>query len=206
MKKEIVDNKTGVPLEHYRKVYRECDPNEASRRSAVPYSEEQTAFKLTLLGRDVQLMHPELELRAADNGEVLAPNATILITRLVLEGKLEPFGGAYLAYNEMPWGDLYNSNFKGRCILRLAYGFGADLAKFEKACKALGAVPANVGDCSFDVEFIQGLYVRLILWAGDEEFPPSAQILFSDNFPAAWGAEDMAVVGDILIDALKKIK
>ena len=53
---------------------------------------------------------------------------------------------------------------------------------------------------------MKGLFVRLILWAGDDEFPPSAQILFSDNFPAAFTqGEDMAVVGDVTIDMLKAL-
>lgn len=51
-----------------------------------------------------------------------------------------------------------------------------------------------------------GLQVRLILWEGDDEFPPSAQILFSDNFPVAFTqGEDMAVVGDVTIDMLKAL-
>ena len=42
--------------------------------------------------------------------------------------------------------------------------------------------------------------------AVDDEFPPSAQILFSDNFPAAFTqGEDMAVVGDVTIDMLKAL-
>ena len=45
----------------------------------------------------------------------------------------------------------------------------------------------------------------MILWEGDEEFPPSSQILFSDNFPVAFQAEDMAVVGDISINMLKAL-
>ncbi|MFQ9393460.1 MAG: DUF3786 domain-containing protein [Lachnospiraceae bacterium] len=36
-------------------------------------------------------------------------------------------------------------------------------------------------------------------------FPPSAQILFSDNFPLSFSAEDMAVVGDITIGTMKKL-
>mgnify|MGYP000594588565 CR=1 FL=1 len=35
----------------------------------------------------------------------------------------------------------------------------------------------------------------MILWEGDEEFPPSSQILFSDNFPVSFQAEDMAGYG-----------
>ena len=38
----------------------------------------------------------------------------------------------------------------------------------------------------------------MILWEGDEEFPPSSQILFSDNFPVSFQAEDMAVMGDVI--------
>ncbi|MBR4755026.1 MAG: DUF3786 domain-containing protein, partial [Lachnospiraceae bacterium] len=48
------------------------------------------------------------------------------------------------------------------------------------------------------------LYLYFILWAADDEFPPSSQILFSDNFEYAFKAEDMAVVGDISIGAMKK--
>ena len=64
---------------------------------------------------------------------------------------------------------------------------------------------AAENDVSYEFEFINDYYVRFILWAGDEEFPPSAQILFSDNFPLSFEAEDLAVVGDIYIGTLKKI-
>jgi hypothetical protein len=39
----------------------------------------------------------------------------------------------------------------------------------------------------------------------DDEFPPSAQFLFSDNTPAAFNAEDLAAVGDVIIGTLKEI-
>ena len=37
-----------------------------------------------------------------------------------------------------------------------------------------------------------GYQIQMILWEGDDEFPPSSQILFSDNFPVSFAAEDMA--------------
>jgi hypothetical protein len=42
----------------------------------------------------------------------------------------------------------------------------------------------------------------MIIWTGDEEFRPSAQILFSDNTPVAFSAEDAAVVGEVMIAAM----
>jgi hypothetical protein len=44
--------------------------------------------------------------------------------------------------------------------------------------------------------------MQILLWAGDEEFPPSAQVLYSDNF-RAFAAEDRVVAGDILISAVR---
>ena len=69
----------------------------------------------------------------------------------------------------------------------------------------LGGTPIPSGDAAYQFEFLDNLFVRFILWAGEDEFPPSSQILFSDNFPHAFTAEDMAVVGDISIGTLKEL-
>ena len=53
------------------------------------------------------------------------------------------------------------------------------------------------------IEIVKNYHIQLILWEGDDEFPPSSQILFSDNFPASFEAEDMAVMGDVIIGSLK---
>ena len=51
----------------------------------------------------------------------------------------------------------------------------------------------------------QDLTIQFLLWLGDDEFPPNAQILFSDNFRYAFTAEDMANIGDIVIGRMKGI-
>ena len=62
------------------------------------------------------------------------------------------------------------------------------------------------GDCSYEIELVKNYFVQLILWEGDDEFPPSSQILFSDNFAASFAAEDMAVVGDVTIGTMKAVE
>jgi hypothetical protein len=61
-------------------------------------------------------------------------------------------------------------------------------------------------ECGWRFEFISGIFMSIIIWQGDDEFPPKAQILFDDNFPAAFSAEDAAVAGDICINRLKELK
>ena len=198
---EVVDNKVGVPMEHYKSVFAAADPAELSERSRVPYADG--AFSLTLLGRPVTVTWPEMVCRFTDDGAETASNTRILLARLLLEGKLAPAGGQLLAYTDMPWGNVYAQQFRGRCILRLAGTYGRSLPAFEAAAARVAGKAAESGDRSFDLPFLPGLTVRCILWEGDEEFPPAAQILFSDNFSAAFGAEDIAVVGDVLLNAMK---
>jgi hypothetical protein len=58
------------------------------------------------------------------------------------------------------------------------------------------------GDAGYRFEFMNGLFMTFILWAGDDEFRATAQILFDDNFPHAFTAEDMAAVCDTAIGYL----
>ena len=198
---EIVDNKVGVPMAHYQGIFAGMDPEEMSRRSGVPYADGE--FALTLLSRPVTVSWPEMESRYTDDGSETASNIRILLGRLLMEGAITAARGKLLAYTDMPWGNVYAQQFRGRCILRLAGIYGNNIPGFRSACEGLGGVAAASGDVSYDLPFLQGLTVRLILWEGDDEFQPQAQILFSDNTPDAFRAEDNAVVGDIILNAMK---
>ncbi len=198
---EVVDHKVGVPMEHYKAAFAAADPAALSARSGVPYANGK--FSMTLLGRPVTVSWPDMAARFADDGRETASNTRILLARLLLEGALVPTRGKLLAYTEMPWGNVYAQQFRGRCILRLAGTYGANLPGFEAAAARVAGVKAGSGDVSYDLPFLPGLTVRLILWEGDEEFRPTAQILFSDNFSSAFSAEDIAVVGDVLLNAMK---
>lgn len=199
---EVVNNKTGVPLEHYRSVYSDLDPASISARTSLPFSDGN--FVMTLLGRDIKVSHPEGISTYADTGEQLDDVSGILMLRFLIDGSSVQPGGKFMAYAEIPWGEAYLTPFTGRCIKRLAFSFGFNIGKFCERCEALGGVAVKGADAAYDMPFFQNLTLRLLLWAGDDEFPPSAQILFSDNFQFAFTAEDLAYVGDIMINNLKK--
>ena len=45
--------------------------------------------------------------------------------------------------------------------------------------------------------------MAVLVWAGDEEFPPSAQLFYTGNFAQGFAPEDRVVAGDILISHIK---
>ena len=198
----MTDNKNGAPLEHYRALFSVSEPEALSLRSGVKF--ESGAFRIRLLGREVSISHPDMTATYADDGSAAPPSVTVLLSRLILEGTLTEGTGRFCAYSELPWGSVYNAQFTARCIRRLAAAWGNRPDALAKACEALGGTAISGADTAYELPFIEGLRLRLYLWSADEEFPASAQLLFSDNFAAAFSAEDIAVAGDILILALKK--
>ena len=103
----------------------------------------------------------------------------------------------------MPWGELYIQPFTGRCLTRAAFTFGTKIPKFVAAMETLGAEKLPHGDAGYALELLPGFTMELLLWAGDDEFPPSAQILYSDNFAQCFAPEDRVVAGDLLISIVK---
>ena len=67
----------------------------------------------------------------------------------------------------------------------------------------MGAAKVNHGDAGYQFELLPGFFIQILIWQGDEEFPPNAQILYSDNFAESFAAEDRVVAGDILISTIK---
>lgn len=207
------DSKERLPFEHYLKAYQDLEPEEISRRTGIPYDSENSAFRLRLMGVTYKITHPDYEVIHMDGEKIgwfpleQKANARILVLRFLTSGTAAPSSGKFLTYREIPWGEVYFKQFQGRCILRLAYGFGNKMEQFEAIMDKIGGKKLAIGDASYEFEFLNELRLRMILWAGDDEFPPSAQILFSDNFPVAFNqGEDMAVVGDVSIDMLKELK
>ena len=202
------DSKERLPWEHYLSQYQESDPKEIAARLGISYDEEQKYFTLKFLGTVYQISWPDFQVshEADDMGfyplETMTYARTLTI-RFLLNGAEASGSGKFKTYREMPWGEVYLRQFDGRCIKRLAFSYGNRIKDFQAIMEHMHCVPVKNGDIAYKLEIFPDYLVQMILWEGDDEFPPSSQILFSDNFPISFQAEDMAVMGDVIIGSLK---
>ena len=132
----------------------------------------------------------------------MLPVQTFLL-RYLMESKDVAWCGTWKTFREMPWGELYIKPYTGRVLTRAAFTFGTRVDAFCKAAENMGATPVNHGDAGYEFSLVSDYRIRLLVWAGDDEFPPSAQVLYSDNFEEGFAPEDRVVAGDILISAIK---
>ncbi len=194
------NHKEEVPFAHYAQRLLTLEPENAVSRLGEIYRDGE--FTLTLLGRAFAIRHPDYGIRALDGGELPAKPTQTFLLRYLLEGQKAPWLGTWKTFREMPWGELYIQPYTGRVLTRAAYSFATRISAFCRAAEELGGQKAGHGDAGYQFELLPGYFMQILVWAPDDEFPPNAQVLYSDNF-VSFAAEDRVVAGDILISALK---
>ena len=198
---QIENHKEEVPFAHYEELFKALDPQEAAARNGAKWDGKE--FYVNLLGREFAISHPDYAIRALDECKLPPLPTQTFLLRYLLESKSVAWSGEWKTFREMPWGEMYIKPYTGRVLTRAAFTFGTRVAAFRAAAEKMGAEPVKHGDAGFRFDLIGGYKMQILIWEGDNEFPPSAQILYSDNFAEGFAAEDRVVAGDILISTVR---
>ena len=199
---QVENHKEEVPFAFYEEKYKELDPGEVVAR-VTEVSWDGKEFVLCLLGRRFALAHPEYGIRALDEKPVPPLATQTFLLRYLLESKTVSWKGNWKTFREMPWGEMYIKPYTGRVLTRAAFTFGTRVAAFRAAAEKMGAKAIPHGDAGYEFTLIGDHKMQILVWEGDEEFPPNAQVLYSDTFEEAFAPEDRVVAGDILISTIK---
>ena len=197
----IENHKEEVPFAHYEELFRKLNPAEAAERTGAAWDGKE--FTVKLLGRDYAIAHPEYAIRALDEGALPPLPVQTFLLRYLLESKQTPWKGEWKTFREMPWGEMYITPYTGRVLTRAAFTFGFRTGAMKAACEKMGAEAVKHGDAGYRFDLIGNYQMQILIWEGDDEFPPNAQVLYSDNFAEGFAAEDRVVAGDILISTIK---
>ncbi len=165
-----------------------------------------------LFGRPHLVTHPGGEVTTDPAGP--APSAprepahiavTVLLLHYLLLADGAPPAGEWKAYRELPDGLFYASSFAGRAEAPLARAFAgspAGLDAFRAAARAAGGDALTLGDASFRFVALPRVDVAVLVWAGDDEEPGEARVLFDANAGHYLPAEDLAGLGGQLAHRL----
>ena len=199
---QIEIHKEEVPFAHYEELFRKADPAEvAGRLPDVQW--DGKGFTVALLNSEYFISYPEYEIQALDGGKLPPLPVQTFLLRYLLEGKAVAWKGEWKTFREMPWGEMYIKPYTGRVLTRAAFTFGTRVAAFKTACEKMRAEAVKHGDAGYKFNLIGNYQMQILVWEGDDEFPPNAQVLYTDNFADGFAAEDRVVAGDILITYIR---
>ncbi len=162
--------------------------------------EDRVTLILRFLNRDIAISWPEIEFRFKETGEDVPIQQQVLILHYLNGAQGAKVEGEWVAYQEVPDGKFYLDAFLRRAKIPLVNAFGKRPENLLPVTrKVYGANPFDHGDHSVVVQAFPRVPVALILWEGDDEFPPEGNLLFDRSISKILSAEDIAWLAGMII-------
>jgi len=179
------------------------DPKRIAERSGARFVARpggEAAFVLAFLNRETTISWPELGFSIEGTGGEVPLQQQVLLLHYLRGAEGGRVTGEWIAYQEVPDGKFYLDAFHRRAKQPMVQAFGGHPERLlDLATREYGAVPFDRGDFSVVVKALPLVPVALVLWKGDDEFPPDGNILFDRGITGILSAEDIAWLAGMII-------
>jgi hypothetical protein len=171
---------------------------ERAKRAGADYQKGEEGERITILffSESYHLLFPQIEFYSPSK-KVVSLVTRILLLHYLIRSDGNPLTGKWVAYKDIPGGLLYAGVFARRVTEPLQRKFGRSAESFSQAGMKSGGEPMEIGDASFILHAFPCVPLQYVLWEGDEEFPPSVQLLFDASVDHYLTLEDIVVLGQV---------
>ena len=176
------------------------EPFEVILRRSGFKSPDTDTFRIPFLDRIYQVDFPRFEFVDTTASEKEIPlQEQVLILHYLSATEIPQASGNWVSYREIPGAAFYFGAFTKRAVEPLKKVFGQNLSGFSDAAGKLHATEVDNGDAAFEFKVLPAVPLQLILWAGDEEFPEEANILFDSTIGRILSPEDVAWLAGMVV-------
>jgi len=164
----------------------------------------KSRIAIRYLGREVWLFLPEGTLETPGGGSI-SLREEILILHYLEKASGIPPTGTWISFAEIPGGTFYHPVFLQRSKGPLVKFFGEDPQKLLSiASEEFGGEPWDMGDTGVKIDAFPRVSLGLVLWKGDEEFPPEGNVLFDSSITGYLPVEDIVILAETVVWKLIK--
>ncbi len=146
-----------------------------------------------------QITLPDMGVSLKDKGEEVRIREKILILHYFTQARGTKLSGKIIAYKELPSATNYVPTFSKRAIKPLVDNFGKEPDRLLDIAKVLAGRKADYGDAAVTINAFSRVPITLVLWRGDEEFPPNGNILFDSTISDYLTLDDINVLCETLV-------
>jgi hypothetical protein len=172
------------------------DLEEQCRKSDSQCLIEDSSRKIILkyLNRTYQVTLPDIDISLPETNEKVELRDKILILHYLTLAKGTPLSHNLIAYQELKEGSTYFPSFTKRAVKPLIDYFGLAPERLLEVIGELGGYRVNYGDLAVTIPAFSRVPITLVLWKGDDEFPPNANILFDSTILDYLSPEDVNIL------------
>ncbi len=180
------------------------DPESQCARSGAEYRAAEKTIIVTYLKRPYRVSIPDGDISIQDSPEAVPLRDKILLLHYLTQAKGMPLSKQVITFKELPEGGSYFPTYYKRAIKPLVDNFGGQPEKLLEVAAVIGARLADFGDVAVTVDAFPRVPLTLVLWRGDEEFPPEGNILFDSSISGYLTTEDINVLCETIAWKLVK--
>jgi len=171
---------------------------ERARKAGADYQRAGGEEKITLnfFSEPHHIFFPQIEFYSRSK-KTVSLVTRILLLHYLIRADGSPITDQWVGYKDIPGGLVYSSVFARRVTDPLVRRFGRSAKWLKEAGIQLRAETAGVGDASFILKAFPFIPLQYVLWEGDDEFTPTAQLLFDASVDHYLSLEDIVVLGQI---------
>ncbi len=110
--------------------------------------------------------------------------------------------GEWISFKEIEGGEIYYPAYREGVIAPLLRKYGNAPENLLGVAERFRGRKIDVGDVGIEIVTFEDVAVRAVLWRGDEEFGPEANLLFDRNISRLFTMEDVVVFSRFVTHSL----
>jgi hypothetical protein len=169
----------------------------------APEKEGEGLLEIDFFDRTFTVTVPRFMISEGPSKEA-APHMRALVLYYLFTADGASLEHRWVALSELPDGGFYNNAYQGYSGNRLTGIFGNDVERLRTAAERTGGKPESMGDLGFLFTALPRVPLCLVYWLGDEEFSPSAKVLFDRSASHYLPTDLCAFLGSTLTEMLIK--
>ena len=177
-------------------------------RAGAEYDEDSNRITVAYLNRPYVLTLSDCQISPRDkytdpDEEITAMDKTLIVHYLTL-AKGTALSGRLVTYKQVPGGIPYFARFSHLAVDPLISHFGEKPELLIPAGEKIGGMKVNRGDAAIAINAFSRVPITIVLQGSDEEFPPTASVMFDSTIPDYLPSQDIRILCEIITAKLIK--
>ncbi len=152
---------------------------------------ENNIFTLSYCNLPIEIVYPDGEVKFQKDGDEnfkcleLINDEKVLILHYLSHSSGLPLRGQWISFLDLTGGQMHRTSFQKEVLEPLSQKYGSNIGKFIEKGIVHGGETYPGGAAGLVIPVFPKISIAFLLWEGEDEFPPRAQILF-DSVAAAY--------------------
>jgi len=164
-------------------------------------------LELSLFSTPLRITLPDFDVRTSSGVPCHEETQILILDYLTWAKNERPSDGTqrsnhWIGFQELPGGAFYVVAFRSYTSNALVTELDGDTDRFRHACEGFHGKLFSLGDIAASFRALPTIELAVVWWAGDDEFPAQANVLFDCMAANALPIDGMAALGRLLCRGL----